>query len=310
MKLLFNKYFYKSFLLNKMSTTKPFSKTLNKLGNIIAKLDNKLGLESSFGKQYSTKPDLSSVESIVNTTNNEKENKKDKTTTKKEEKKEKIVKEKKENVKQTNENTNNTTNNTNSNKEQTKENKESKDTKDTKESKDSIKDLKKIDENFSAIDFRVGKVEKIINMEGSENLFHCWVDVGEGELREIGCGLRKYGVSSSEFTDENIVVFANLKPKKLASIMSNGMILCCEDPESKQFEVVRPPKDAAPGDRVYLDGGKVLSEKADFLSANKFSKAVPLLKSDNDCTATYNGVKLVTSKGYVHVKKFKNCPIS
>ena len=47
------------------------------------------------------------------------------------------------------------------------------------------------------------------------------IDLGEGKLREIGSGLRQF-IPIEEMTREGTlcVVFANLKPRKLAHIMS------------------------------------------------------------------------------------------
>lgn len=296
--------FLKSF--KKMNAEKLFEKSLSKLGNIVYKLDNKLGLHSDFGFKYSTKPDLSHPENYkqeekketaqVEVNNQEKPN--TESTNKKEKKEKKETKEKKtENAEEKIDNTN----------------KEVKDVKEAKEKpkKKEVDPNAKLHDSFKDVDFRVAKVVKIINMEGSENLFHCWVDVGEENLREIGCGLRKYGVSAEEFTKLPIVVFANLKPKKLNNIMSNGMILCCENANKKEeFELVRPPLNSTPGEPVFLEGGKPKEQRADFISGNKFGKAIPLLKTDDNCVATFGGIKMFTSQGEVTVHSFKNSPIS
>jgi methionine--tRNA ligase beta chain len=268
---------------------KYFKNSTSKLENIIAKLDNQLGLYNQFGKNHSTIPELNEPKLIKE----------------KMEKDANFVSEGK-NLKDT---------------KATKESKEPKVLKDSNEQKDIKKPKEeklkkeenpsvKIIESFNDIDLRVGKVVKIINMEGSENLYHCWVDVGEGTIREIGCGLRKFGVSMEEFTKLPIVVFANLKPKKLANIMSNGMILCCEKVDTKEFELVRPPADSEAGDSVFIEGTLPKEKMADFLSANKFGKAVPLLRSTDKLIASYSGLNLQTTKGYLSVTRLKDCPIS
>lgn len=302
------------YIFYKMSSETLFANSLKKLGNIIGKLDNKVGLYSEFGKRYSTEPnfaelqkdlvskqikvdaEVKKVDEVVAPETNPKEKEVNKGKTEKEPKKE--SKEPKEGKKE---------------KKEGKKEKEQTDKKDAP--KEAVKqeskevDLKKLNDNFNDIDFRVGKVVKIQNMEGSENLYHCWVDVGEGNVREIGCGLRKYGVPMEEFTKKPILVFANLKPKKLASIMSNGMILCCSKDE-KEFELIRPHDDSQPGDSVYLEGANPRTAPAEFLSANKFTKAVPLLRSTDDLIASYGGIKLRTEKGFITVPTLKNSPIS
>ncbi len=285
--------FIKSFIKMKSNTGNIyFQESLKKLGNIIGKLDNKLGLVSSFGMTYSDKSTLITNKDVekkceVNIIQEAKEEKKDLKVNENENKEGKIKKEQK--------------------KDELKE--EKKDDKKAKVEKKEEKPIKKAD-NFKDIDLRVAKVVKIINMEGSDKLYHCWVDIGEENLREIGCGLRQYGVSMEEFTKLPIVVFANLKPKKLASIMSNGMILSCQDPESKEFELIRPSINSKPGDNVFLEGTEPKDKPSDFLSANKFQKALPLLKTTDDLVASFDGIKLRTVDDLVKVDKFKNAPIS
>lgn len=260
--------------------SKYFKKSLTSLGNIILNLDNILGTESEFGKKYSDIKELKMKSENKNIINNE--DKKDDAFDSKTDKKEK---------------------------------KEKKDTKPKNEKNEDKKDSNKKDENllkFEDIDLRVAQVEKIIDMEGSDNLYHCFVNVGEGTLRTIGCGLRKFGVSKEEFTKDKIVVFANLKEKKLATIMSQGMILSASNKEGSQFELIRPAKESKVGDNVYLDFEKN-EPKVKFLeciSANKFTKAMPLFSTNENLECCFSNYKLKTTTGNVVVPSLKNSPIS
>jgi len=53
---------------------------------------------------------------------------------------------------------------------------------------------------------------------------------------------------------DKIIVFANMKPKKLAGIMSEGMVLCASNADHTVVELMRPHKDSAIGERVTLVG--------------------------------------------------------
>ena len=64
------------------------------------------------------------------------------------------------------------------------------------------------------------------------------MDLGEKNVRSIGSGLRKY-IAPEEIKGKNVLVFANLKPKKLGAFISEGMILCSYD-ENGKFELPRP----------------------------------------------------------------------
>ena len=53
------------------------------------------------------------------------------------------------------------------------------------------------------------------------------------------------------------VVYANLKPRKLASIMSHGMVMCASNADHTKIEIVRPPAGSVVGERVFLEGNPI-----------------------------------------------------
>jgi len=55
-------------------------------------------------------------------------------------------------------------------------------------------------------------------------------------------------------TEGLCVVFANLKPRKLADIMSQGMVMCAGNADHTQVELMRPPEGSKVGERVVLEG--------------------------------------------------------
>lgn len=78
------------------------------------------------------------------------------------------------------------------------------------------------------------------------------IDLGEGSLRTIGSGLQEF-IPLEEMTEGLCVVFANLKPRKLADIMSEGMVMCASNTDHTQVEIMRPPEGAKVGERVTLE---------------------------------------------------------
>jgi hypothetical protein len=109
------------------------------------------------------------------------------------------------------------------------------------------------------------------------------------------------------------VVFANLKEKKLGGVPSHGMVMCAENADHTKLEIIRPPEDAVVGERVYLksdpkEGWTFSQEPQAPLNPKKKldDKFKANLKTDGDCTAAYNGMKLVTSKGEVTVPSLSN----
>ena len=102
------------------------------------------------------------------------------------------------------------------------------------ESKDQLTETKKTDlkpsiqyDDFAKLDLRVGTISSAEKIEKADKLLKLEIDLGF-EKRTIVSGIAQY------FTAENIigrqvVVVANLAPRKMRGIESNGMILMAED---------------------------------------------------------------------------------
>jgi tRNA-binding EMAP/Myf-like protein len=89
----------------------------------------------------------------------------------------------------------------------------------SKSNKKNVKEEAKVDpliSLFEECDLRVGKVVELNYLEDSDTIYALKIDLGESSLREIGTGLRKH-VKEDQILNTNVVVFSNLKPKKLIS---------------------------------------------------------------------------------------------
>jgi methionyl-tRNA synthetase len=82
---------------------------------------------------------------------------------------------------------------------------------------------------FSDVDLRVVKVDKCEPVEGSKKLLKLTVYDGIAQ-RTIMSGIAKY-YSPDELIGRNVVIVSNLKPVKLCSVESQGMVLAadCDD---------------------------------------------------------------------------------
>jgi len=92
---------------------------------------------------------------------------------------------------------------------------------------------------YSKCDFRVGRIVECEPHPESEHLYREKVDVGEEKLRDIGSGLNGF-IPVDEMKSGLVIVWANLKPKKLVDIMSNGMIMCASNSDKSVIELLRP----------------------------------------------------------------------
>ncbi|MFQ5969688.1 MAG: tRNA-binding protein [Nitrososphaerales archaeon] len=81
-------------------------------------------------------------------------------------------------------------------------------------------------EDFVKLDLRVGKVTKVERIKGLTRVVKALVDLGS-EKRELIVGGAEY-YEPEYFVNKNVIVVANLEPKKIAGITSNGMLLAAD----------------------------------------------------------------------------------
>lgn len=100
--------------------------------------------------------------------------------------------------------------------------------------------LEEVWDVYTKCDLRVGRIVECEPHPDSDHLYREKVDVGEGTLRDIGSGLNGK-IPIEEMKKGEVLVWVNLKPKKLADIMSNGMIMCASNEDKSVVELIRPP---------------------------------------------------------------------
>ncbi len=79
-------------------------------------------------------------------------------------------------------------------------------------------------DDFGKVDLRVGLVLQAERVKGSDKLLHLKVDLGEGQPRTIVAGIAE-AYTPEQMLNRKVVIVANLQPRKLKGIESNGMIV-------------------------------------------------------------------------------------
>jgi methionyl-tRNA synthetase len=79
-------------------------------------------------------------------------------------------------------------------------------------------------EDFAKVDLRVGVVLSAEPVKGADKLLHLKVDIGEPEPRTIVAGIAE-AYKPEQIVGRKVVIVANLAPRKLRGIMSQGMIV-------------------------------------------------------------------------------------
>jgi methionyl-tRNA synthetase len=87
-------------------------------------------------------------------------------------------------------------------------------------------------DDFLKVDLRVGLVLTAQPVKNSTKLMHMTVDLGEGQPRTIVAGIAEaYG--PADLIGRKVVIVANLQPRKLKGIESNGMIVAASVNDGK-----------------------------------------------------------------------------
>jgi methionyl-tRNA synthetase len=79
-------------------------------------------------------------------------------------------------------------------------------------------------DDFFKVDLRVGQVLSAEPVKGTDKLLHMKIDIGEPEPRTIVAGIALV-YKPEEIVGRKVVIVANLQPRKLRGIESNGMIV-------------------------------------------------------------------------------------
>lgn len=79
-------------------------------------------------------------------------------------------------------------------------------------------------EDFAKVDLRVGEIKTAEAVKGSDKLLHLKVDIGEPEPRTIVAGIA-LAYKPEQLVGRKVVIVANLAPRKLRGVTSQGMIV-------------------------------------------------------------------------------------
>ena len=102
-------------------------------------------------------------------------------------------------------------------------------------------------DDFMKVQLRVGEILKCEEVPKSKKLLCSQVKIGS-EVKQIVSGIKQH-YSSEEMVGKKVVVVANLKPAKLAGVLSEGMLLCAEDAEGN-LSLLTPEKDMPNGAEI------------------------------------------------------------
>ena len=102
-------------------------------------------------------------------------------------------------------------------------------------------------EDFGKLQFQVGEIIACEEVKKSKKLLCSQVKIGS-EVKQIVSGIKKH-YSAEEMVGKKVMVLVNLKPAKLAGILSEGMLLCAEDADGN-LALMTPEKEMPAGAEI------------------------------------------------------------
>src|SRR4051812_25613400 len=103
-------------------------------------------------------------------------------------------------------------------------------------------------DDFAKVQLRVGTVLEAKPAPKGDRLLVLQVDLG-GERRQVLAGIRQH-VTPEQMVGRQIVVVANLAPRTMMGLTSQGMLLAATDATTNKVIVIAPSEAVAPGSKV------------------------------------------------------------
>lgn len=103
-------------------------------------------------------------------------------------------------------------------------------------------------DDFAKLDLRVGTITAAERVPKADKLLKLTIDIGEQLPRTVVSGIALH-FDPATLPGQQVLLLANLEPRKMRGVESQGMVLMAEDPEGK-LHFVRP-------DSVLPNGGEV-----------------------------------------------------
>ncbi|MDY5540350.1 MAG: methionine--tRNA ligase [Lachnospiraceae bacterium] len=102
-------------------------------------------------------------------------------------------------------------------------------------------------DDFAKLQFQVGEIIACEEVKKSKKLLCSQVKIGS-QVKQIVSGIKKH-YSAEEMVGKKVMVLVNLKPAKLAGVLSEGMLLCAED-ENGELSLMVPEKEMPSGAEI------------------------------------------------------------
>ncbi|KAL9646397.1 hypothetical protein ABK040_013912 [Willaertia magna] len=150
----------------------------------------------------------------------------------------------------------------------------------------------------------VGQIESVKAHPESEKLYQVTLNIGTEQRKNVLAGLRKF-YSEEELKDRKVIAIINLKPRKLAGMLSEAMLLAGSTITEDNVEKVKllevPEEGVSIGERIILENDDVNNYVPQETICKKWEDVVKGLKVLEN-KPTFNGRNFITSNGKLTCK--------
>jgi methionyl-tRNA synthetase len=104
-------------------------------------------------------------------------------------------------------------------------------------------------EDFEKLDLRVATIKEAEDIEGADKLYKLTLDDGTEEVRTICAGIKE-SYTKEDLKGKQIIIIANLAPRKMRGVESQGMLLAASSDDHGKVSLITPDQDMMPGSSV------------------------------------------------------------
>ena len=102
-------------------------------------------------------------------------------------------------------------------------------------------------DDFEKMQFQVGRIIACEEVKNSKKLLCSQVQIGS-EVKQIVSGIKAH-YTPEQMIGKDVMVLVNLKPEKLAGVLSEGMMLCAEN-DKGELSIMTPERKMVPGAEI------------------------------------------------------------
>jgi len=103
-------------------------------------------------------------------------------------------------------------------------------------------------EDFEKLDLKVGEITEVEEIPNADKLYKLTINIGE-EMRTVCAGIKQY-YAKDDLKGKKIILLANLAPRKLKGIESQGMILVAVNSDENEVVLLSPENEIEVGSRI------------------------------------------------------------